>query len=183
MREILAFVVRHEAVFLRVIHGPVAGERKARLLRIDGYLILRERGLEAIGHSLRIRTENHREVALASEPQLVVALVYLCELLPDHWFQPTVSAALLGSFHFWVHAQRVVIHIHSQRRPGQQRSPFQGHVVREAFTRVDPHLDTLVRRIQRVVFLCQRAERAEQTAHRRHRGWFRKQCHGSTSGR
>ena len=153
LRKIFAFVVREKAVFLWVIDNEIRGEIKGRFFTVDLHLRLRQRGFEAVGRAFVVGAEHDCISAFHVQPQFVVVVANLRELLPDHRFHDLIVRALLGVHHLRLHAQFLMLHVERKRAILEHRPALQHDVVADLFRGADSDFDSSVGRAQVVAGL------------------------------
>ena len=154
--------MRKEAVLLRIEHGEVTREIKTGFFTVNFGLPLRQRGFKAICRALVVGTEDHRVATFHAEPQLVVGIANLSELLPDRWFDCLVVGARYCADDSGTYTELLVLDVERKCAIFQDGRAFQQHVVAKLIRRPDSHFDSAVGRSQVIAGLRRRVAGAHK---------------------
>ena len=127
--QVLTFVVRKEAVFLRVIGEKVRREIKSRLLAVDFHFFLRQRDFEAVRRPFVVGAKHNRVSTVQVEPQFIVVIANLREFLTHHRFHDLVVRSLLDINYSGLHAEFLMFHVERDRAILENRTPLQDDVI------------------------------------------------------
>ena len=92
--NVSTFVVREEAVLLRIENNEITREVEVRFFSVYFHLLLRERRFQAICRSFVVGAKNNGIAAFHVKAQLIIALADLCRFLAHDRLKNLVGAAL-----------------------------------------------------------------------------------------
>ena len=140
--------MRKETVLLRIEDGEVTREIKTGSFTVNFGLPLRQRGFKAIRRALVVGAEHYRVATFHAEPQLVVGIANLSELLPDRWFDCLVVGAWCCADDSGTYTELLVLDVERQCAILQHGRAFQQHVVAKLIGSANPYFDSAVGRSQ-----------------------------------